>query len=296
MRFSKLALFLILAFGLVVAACGQLPRPFKSDPGDGAESPLIALQDTVGIVVVPVFGAPPGVAGPLADIMAAELRRANVPATTGSAVKDAHLLEGEANFAPKDSGEGIVTIDWTLTDGKGAVVEKLTTRRVVASDAWQAGSRVGLNALAADAVPRIAKLLQIELPSVAEARRPTIGVVAVDGAPGDGNEALKNAFTAVLKNAGLPVAPDPKLAAIQVFGKVDVTELKEGRDKLVIDWTLRKPDGSEIGSMKQSNTVESGRATARWGPLAYDVTFAMIDSIADILQTIERADDIRLGR
>ena len=100
----------------------------------------------------------------------------------------------------------------------------------------------------------------------------------------------------MLKNAGLPVAPDPKLAAIQVFGKVDVTELKEGRDKLVIDWTLRKPDGSEIGSMKQSNTVESGRATARWGPLAYDVTFAMIDSIADILQTIERADDIRLGR
>ena len=145
-------------------------------------------------------------------------------------------------------------------------------------------------------IPRIASALRAKFSIVAPSQRPTIGVVAVEGAPGDGNESLKQAFTAVLKNAGLPVAPDPARAAVQIFGKVDVTDFEDGREKLEIQWILRKADGSEIGTMTQANAVEKGRAAANWGPLAYDVTFAMIDSIADIFQTIERANDIRLGR
>ena len=296
MKGSSARLPLILALGLMLAACGQLPKPFKSEPGGGAESPLIALLDSVGVVVVPIDGAPPGVAGPLADIMAAELRRANVAATTGSAVKSAYLLEGRAAFEPAADGRGVVAVAWTVTDGTGAVIEAFATRQTVSANAWHSANRIPLNIVASDAVPRIATALKAKFPNVAPSQRPTIAVVAIEGAPGDGNEALKKAFTAVLKNAGLPVAPDPSNAAIQIFGKVDLTEFEDGREKLEIQWTLRKPDGSEIGTMTQANAVERGRATAQWGPLAYDVTFAMIDSIADILQTIERADDIRQGR
>ena len=281
---------------LFLAGCGQLPKPFKSDPGRGAESPLIALQDSVGIVVAPVTGAPPGVAGPLADIMAAELRRANVPATTGGGMNSAHLLEGEARFAATDGESGVVTVNWLLTDDGGAEVVRLTTQQPVRAAGWRAGKRIALNALAADAVPQIAALLQSGLPGAVETPRPTIGVVTVEGAPGDGNEALREAFTAVLKNAGLPVAAAPDRAAIRVFGKVDVSDIDAGRDRLTIDWTLRTPDGAEIGTMTQSNAIEKGQASARWGSLAYDVTFAMIGGVAEVLETMERADDIRLGR
>ena len=82
----------------------------------------------------------------------------------------------------------------------------------------------------------------------------------------------------------------------QIFGKVDVSDQTSGREKLKIEWSLRESDGSEIGTMTQSNSIEKGRATSKWGPLAYDVTFAMVDSIADVLLTMERADDIRQGR
>ncbi len=296
MSFSSARFPLILAIGLLIAGCGQLPKPFKSEPGGGAESPLDALQDSVGVVVAPIDGAPPGVAGPLADIMAAELRRTNVPATTDSAVKTAYLLEGRADFEPVAGGQGVVAVAWTVTDGKGEEVENFVTRKTVSTEAWQTGNRIPLNALSSDAVPRIASALRAKFSIVAPSQRPTIGVVAVEGAPGDGNESLKQAFTAVLKNAGLPVAPDPARAAVQIFGKVDVTDFEDGREKLEIQWILRKADGSEIGTMTQANAVEKGRAAANWGPLAYDVTFAMIDSIADIFQTIERANDIRLGR
>lgn len=287
---------LVVAVGFVLCGCGRLPKPFKSEPGSGVESPLVALHDSFGVVVVPVFGAPPGVAGPLADIMAAELRRSNIPATTGSAIKDAYLLEGDARFEPAADGQGIVAIDWTVSDKNGALLEELTTRRNIAVDTWQGGARVDLNALAAEAVPRIVGVLQADLPQAALAPRPTIGVVAVTGAPGDGNEALRKAFTAVLKSARLPVAEDPGEAAIQVFGEVAVSERSEGKQKIEIKWILRNPDGDEIGTMSQSNTIEKGKVSTQWGPLAYDVTFAMVDSIVDVLETIDRADDIRLGR
>lgn len=296
MSFSKifLPLFALLAF--VVGGCGQLPKPFKAEVGQGAESPLVALQESVGIIVAPVTGAPPGVAGPLAEIMAGALRQANIPATTGSAIKSAILLEGESVFTPTNGDDGIVSVAWTVTDGEGEIVEQLTTKRVFSASAWQSGARVHLNALVDDAAPKIAATFERNKPQLTQTVRPTIGVVAVEGAPGDGNQALKSAFEAVLKNAGIPLAEDPNLAAIQVFGKVKVSPGPEGLENIEIEWVLRKPDGSEIGALKQRNTIKNGAASATWGPLAYDVTFAMIDSVADILQTMQRADDIRLGR
>ena len=48
--------------------------------------------------------------------------------------------------------------------------------------------------------------------------------------------------------------------------------------------------------MKQTNTVKEGRVSTHWGPLAYDVTFAIVKSVADVLDAMQRADDIRLGR
>ena len=289
-------LFLILALGISSVSCGQLPKPFKSDPGGGAESPLVALQDSVGVIVAPITGAPPGVAGPLADIMAAELRRANVPATTASAVKNAFLLEGQAVVTQTGGDQRIVAIDWTITNGAGDLVSQIETRSVVPGEIWELAKRAPMEAVSADAVPRITDVLQTKFEGVAQRPRPTIAVVAIEGAPGDGNEALRQAFTAVLKNAGLPVAADPLSAAIQIFGKVDVSDQTSGREKLKIEWSLRESDGSEIGTMTQSNSIEKGRATSKWGPLAYDVTFAMVDSIADVLLTMERADDIRQGR
>jgi hypothetical protein len=286
----------ILFLFLGVAGCGNLPRPFKAELGRGAESPLVALQDTAGVVVIPIGGAPPGVGGPLADILAAELRRADVPATSASAIKDGYLLEGEANFAPKGEGPGEISVDWTISDSRGNIVEHFVTRQTANEAAWRAGSRIVLNRFVADAVPRIAGVLRSSLPTVADPGRPTIGVVVIEGAPGDGNEALKSAFEAVLGNAGLPVVLDAKSAAIQVFGRVVVAPDGKGRDNIEIEWILRRPDGSEIGSMKQTNAIGAGKAAVRWGPLAYDVTFAMVESIADVLQTMERADDIRQGR
>jgi hypothetical protein len=281
---------------LIAAGCGALPKPFKSVSGGGAENPLAAMRDSAGIVVAPIQGAPPAVAGPLAEIMAATFRRANIPATTGSAIKNAYLLEGAATFsgAPGGArgGKETVSIAWAVSDHRGVGIESFSTEHKITAAAWRVGERARLDAIAAATAPRIAAMLRANLPAAPETPPPMIGIIAIEGAPGDGNLALKKAFETVLRDAGVPVTADPDLATIRVFGKVAIATQSETRDKITIIWTLRNLDGDEIGVLTQNNTIRKGQASARWGPLAYDVTFAMVDSIANILRTMNRADDI----
>ena len=296
MSCSKSLLSSVLAVGLLFAGCGQLPKPFKSELGSGAESPLVAMLDAAGIVVAPIIGAPPGVAGPLSEIMAAELRRANVPATTTSVLKNAFLLEGKTVLTPLASDKNLVTIKWTVTNVVGDVVTELVTSSSVSGIAWKTASLPSLNTVSEDVVPRIANTLQTKYPVVARKEWPLVAVVAVEGAPGDGNEMLKNAFVAVLKDAGLPVTANPENAVIQIFGKVEITDQTLKRETIEINWIFLEPNGSEIGKMTQSNSVEKGRVHSKWGSLAYDVTFAMVDSIADVLLTMDRTEGVRQGR
>ena len=279
----------VLVFCLILAGCGPLPKPFKASAGAGAVNPFIAMQDSAGVVVAPLAGAPPAVAGPMAEIMAAALRREDIPATTGSAIKDAYLLEGQANFA-----RSAVSIDWSLSDAQGAVVESLTTEHLVPAAAWRAGATEMLEALAAVAAPAIARTLQANPPAVAVKGRPTLAVVAVAGAPGNGDTALKLAFEAVLRGAGLPIAADPREAAVRIFGTVEVIALGAGKEQVRITWNLLDAKDNEIGVLNQSNTIKSGRLDGQWGSLAYDVTYAMVDSVARMLRAIDDAERIRL--
>ena len=251
------------------------------------------MLDAAGIVVAPIIGAPPGVAGPLSEIMAAELRRVNVPATTTSVVKNAFLLEGEMVLAPPAGDKNLVTIKWTVTNVVGDVVTELVTSSSVSGIAWKTASLPSLNTVSEDVVPRIANTLQTKYPVVARKEWPVVAVVAVEGAPGDGNEMLKNAFVAVLKDAGLPVTANPENAVIQIFGKVEITDQTLKRETIEINWIFLEPNGSEIGKMTQSNSVEKGRVHSKWGSLAYDVTFAMVDSVANVLLTMGRTEGVR---
>lgn len=285
--------FLVPVLLLVMAACGPLPRPFKAAEGQGIESPFDASRDSAGIVIAPVVGAPPVFAGPLADMLAEKLAGKGIPATTGGAIRNAYLLEG-VTAGPAVDGQ--LAIDWNLSDQAGSIVSGFSTRHALPSDAMQTG--------AADSIDAIAKVVAVAVSdsllgpavvaqAVPERLPPGIAVVAVEGAPGDGNAALKTAFEAVLRRAGLPVVDDPAQAAIRIFGKVDLTPAGNGTEDLLIAWTLRDPDGAEIGVLTQSNAVPQGKLDVEWGSLAYDITIAMIDGVARVLHVIDDAEDIR---
>ncbi len=290
----------VLLAGLLISACGPLPRPFKPESNGGAASPFDQLGDIPGIVVAPIENAPPGVGGPIADSVAALLRRANTPATTVGALTDGYLLEGRARTISWGARHRIV-VDWTLTDRLGAIVDERTTDiatdipiRTKAGqwDAWRRVDDAALDNAARTIATAVAALLQRNNPVERTRARVLLGVASVSGATGDGNESLKRAFEAVLRRAGVPVAVTPDAATVQIHGVVSVVDLKGGQKKLDITWTFRRPDGAKIGVMTQHNAVRNGQVEARWGPLAYDITLAAIDGVMSILRTMGEIDAI----
>lgn len=274
-----------------MAGCGPLPRPFKE--GSGVESPFEAIQDSAGVVVVPIEGAPAAVSGPLTEILAAALVRRGVPATTGGALTNGFLLEG---LAGPPGPAGGLSIDWKLTDESGENVTAFSTRHPVTQAAWQSGRAADLGRIADATAAEIAESLRgpaVSAQEIPRKQRSRFAVVSVEGAPGDGNEALKTAFEAVLRRAGLPVTANPEEAAILIYGVVTVKPAADGSDSLSLVWTLRDPEGAEIGELRQSNQVRHGELDAKWGALAYDITAAVISDVTRIMAIIDDAEAVR---
>jgi hypothetical protein len=291
---------------LMLSACGPLPKPFKPDVNGGALSPFDQLGGIPGIVVAPVENTPPGFGGPLADSVAALLRQANMPATTGGALLDGYLLEGQARTITWGARHTIV-IDWTLSDRQAAILDQRSTNVVTdipaqtktpapnKPDKWSVWRHVGdadLKNTSQAIATALAALLQPNNPVRQSRPRPRLGVASVTGASGDGNESLRRAFEAVLRRAGLPVAATPDTATVRIHGVVKLTDLESGKKKLDITWFFRRPDGAEIGVMTQHNAVLDGQVKTRWGPLAYDITLAAIDGVVSILRKMDEFDAI----
>ena len=302
--FAKFLLAATLS-GFLGVGCGPLSKPFKPDTNDGAPSPFDQLRDLSGVVVAPLENAPAGVGGPFADSVSKLLREANIPSTTGGALKDGFLLEGRARTITWGARHAIV-IDWVLSDRLGAIVDQRATNietdipiRVNKGgwDAWRVTDDAALDKAAQTIAKVISRLLQQETPVHKPPPRPLLGVASVTGATGDGNKSLQRAFEVVLRRAGVPVAASFDAATIRIYGVVSLSDTT-GPDatdaafrgtykRLNIKWIFRGSDGVELGIMTQTNMVRKGQVATRWGSLAYDITLAAIDGVMRVLRTMD---------
>jgi hypothetical protein len=235
------------------------------------------------------------------------LREANIPATTGGALKDGLLLEGRARTITWGARHAIV-IDWVLSDRLGAIVDQRATNiatdipvRVNRGgwDAWRGIDDAALDNAARTIAKVISILLQEESLVYKSPPRRLLGVASVTGATGDGNKSLQRAFEVVLRRAGVPVAASLDAATIRIYGIVSLSDTT-GPDaalggtykRLDIKWTFRGSDGVELGIMTQTNMVRKGQVATRWGPLAYDITLAAIDGVMRVLRTMDEVGAI----
>ena len=62
-----------------------------------------------------------------------------------------------------------------------------------------------------------------------------------------------------------------------------------GTQKVSIDWTLNRPDGSQIGQVKQENAVAAGSLNKVWGLTAYDAANAAAPGITALIDRAKRA-------
>lgn len=282
--FSKVAVAALAAVAL--AACQPLPQPFMA--ADKTANPLLRLDGAAGVLVLPVAGAPGAVTTRLAEAMADALGRADVPAGTRAVNAASHQLHGAIAVLIEDSGQATIELDWRLIDPEGRDLGGDVRREAVPRDQWYRADPALMRRLAQPSVRVLAALIQGEAPplsGVVEAPRARrITVAPIDGAPGDGRDALQRALAEVLRQSGLTVAPVFDGESLVLLGTVTAGPPARGRQSVEISWALMWPDGSEAGRIDQASQIVAGSLDGAWGEAAVDVALGAAEGLRELLR------------
>ena len=113
----------------------------------------------------------------------------------------------------------------------------------------------------------------------------TVVVPRVSGAPGDGPTALARALQAELRKKGIPLAgagANPP-SAHRVEGQVVMGADKGGKQPISIDWVVKDPAGTKLGTVSQKNEIPAGSLNSKWGPTAGAAAAAAAEGIVRLL-------------
>ena len=270
---------------LALGACGDLPQPFRGNPG--GQSGTLAAPPAYRLAIPTPAAAllPTAQASAFAEALSAALLANEVPASATDPLPLDWRLTIEATLR----GSSVVP-RYALTDPDGQPQGQAEGAGIPARD-WSAAGPEVMRRAARDAAPRIATLLLR-----AEAARkgtdpaallvtgpPRIYVPMVRGAPGDGNQALTARLREALGQQGMVVQEVAQGARFAVTGQVAVVAQPQTRTQRVeLLWTVSRNDGEDLGRVLQLNEVPQGVLERFWG----DVAFAAATEAAGGVRTV----------
>ncbi|MGE5518187.1 MAG: hypothetical protein ACM31D_20480 [Bacteroidota bacterium] len=263
MRLAAAALSALAA--LTLAACGEIPQPFRHD--DDGVPRLARPKMTRGVTVHPPADTAEGRS--LADALVRALEDQEVPALVRDGTAFGHVIDGQV----RDDGK-TVSVHWVLKapDGSTAAESAHTvTRAVLDQNNPVLMKRAAVNAATTLAAPLAdPDALPVKGPAVAVAdNRPSVTVVPLRGLPGDGDKSLTEALKRALGRGGLLVKDDG--ADYMVEGMVTVAPGLPGEDTVTVAWRVKRGSGAELGNIAQDGGVPRGRLSQAWGTMARDI-------------------------
>lgn len=272
---------------LALAACGDLPQPFRGNPG-GMAGALAAPPAYRLAIPEPGAALLPGdrVAA-FAEALSESLLAAEVPAAATAPLPLDWRLTVEASV----QGNSVVP-RYRLTDPDGQPQGAAEGARIPARD-WSEASAETLRAAARDAAPRVAQLLlraeaarkSSDPAALTVAGPPRIFVPEVRGAPGDGNRALTARLREALGQQGMIVQDVTEGARFAVTGQVDVVNQPATRtQRIEILWTVSRRDGEDLGRVLQLNEVPAGVLERFWGDVAYAAATEAAGGVRTVVQ------------
>lgn len=150
-----------------------------------------------------------------------------------------------------------------------------------------AGGVPGITTAAATPpIPGEAPAVTVPPRSGPAARFPRVRVVAVTGAPGNGNRSLTAGMRRALGESQVVLVDAPDATTMTVAGSVEISPPAEGKQRIVIRWVLKGPGGDQLGDLEQANTIKAGALNGEWGGVAHVIALA---ASAGILELLERA-------
>lgn len=280
-RCAPFRLFFLLALLLLTAACPQLPQPFQHDQAN----PLLLLDGRAGVFLAFDESAPAA----LLPALRAALMKQDVPVFLDKPPAEALPLRLKLRKAAPRADTVELELFWELYDSDGLVIDHYDQKlRVVVAD-WDKGVPALMKRLADEAAPHIARLMPVEEgtrqdEAATPGPRPRLFVAAVEGAPGDGNDAMARAMRLSLSASGIELVERPGEGIFQLKGKAAVARADSKSEKLQVEWTLLDPRGGEMASMDQAGLVPLGLLHKPWGTLAGEIVAGTAIELAGLLK------------
>ena len=275
----------VLAVAVLLFGCGALPKPFQDErlrtPRD-----LVSLPDGGAISVRIDPSIPDGLKTTLELALIAAFAEANIPTSADPEFGAEYLLSGDLVIGwPVALQPETVSFTWKLFSADGTLAGSFDQFIQGERAGWLTSESELLATTAEDAALLMAGYIQNdrpdELKSAPTAATPTketaadgapkIYVMAVDGAPGDGNVALYRSLVLTLEREGNQVVTSRQAAQYLVKGVVSVSRPVRGKSDVAITWRVISGDGKELGRITQNNRVPAGALNNRWGRLAFAV-------------------------
>jgi hypothetical protein len=269
---------------LALAGCGDLPQPFRGQPGATAmrlaRPPAYRIAVPAPTQALLTADDAEAYAKSLADALVAQ----EVPAVSG----ERFPLDWTLEIVAMRDGRSIVP-RYVVRDADGLEIGDFSGRAVAARE-WVEGGGEVHRAAATLAAPAIAGMV-----ARADARRrtgdetavganpPAIRLIPVRGAPGDGNQSLTARMAERLAGIGLRVTETAAGAQFAVQGQVAVVNTSPGVQRVEIIWTVSRRDGYDLGRVLQLNEVPAGSLNGLWGDVAYVVAAEASGGVRDVI-------------
>lgn len=294
-----------MSVALVLAACGELPKPFEGTPKVTSDLAILDVPSAVGIAVVPVRGAPPQFSDALTKSLAREFERMEIPSEAVAENRGlGFTLEGNVLDANEQNGDAVLSVRWSLKSKRGADFGGYTQRFTLRALEWRDGNMAAANRMGKDAAEVVVAMIEgtdrlttgpatAARAAPAPAPRPqqpttyaSFSMKPVEGAPGDGRESLQMAVVQALAAKGArrdDVSPDVVLIA-----RVDLRPAGTGQEFVEISWRAITQDGRDLGEAKLDNTIPRGALAGPWGPSARTIAEAAVSDLLELLALAPR--------
>jgi hypothetical protein len=178
----------------------------------------------------------------------------------------------------------MLTTQWQIKEADGKIIAGFQTKQETSQEAYEKGDADLIQALVDRTGAFIAATLQPDTAARTDhISEKNVAVLGVEGAPGNGNEALSKAMQATLHEAGISLAGNIEDASLTLVGHVDLVALSEDSERVLIQWWLMDREGRVLGTLGQENEVPSGSLSDHWEAVAYDIALANIPALKEIL-------------
>lgn len=284
MRLSRA--FTVFLLCVCLAACSSVPRPFSPGAKSGGLPPPGPAS---ALIVHPVSGTEGTPLEDLTDAVIAQLQQRGVAAIPYEIPNRYRMAtQVDALALTGDQAQLRIVVQFAQPD-RTAIAEDSWDRTVSWAAYLEADAPL-VRSMAQEIAGRMLDVmgLSTQVGETGGGAGPSLLMVPIQSAPGDGAEALFKAMMSELDRLGLVAELDDGLADLPVLQAiVTVRPADASNDQVRIVWLLKDRNGRERGRLEQQNNVPTGRLAQRWGVVAQLAASAAAPGVLDLLRRLQ---------